>query len=375
MKFNNSKSETQQQFKLGSHEHICSITIKGYKSIKEATIDFSPMNVLIGPNGAGKSNLIGVFDLIRELFGGRLQTYVRQKGGAFALLHFGPKQTPAIEILISFGQNGYFCRLEPTDDNQLMFTYEQLLWKNNDDSPLGSGHIETRVHVRAGKTGIYPYVAKAVSKWRVYQFHDTSDHSPMKGMVELHNNQFLFRDGKNLAVFLYRLKQQYPKEYQHIRTTIQLVAPFFQDFELRPDGLSPDNIELLWYEVGSEVPFKAHMLSDGTLRFIAQATLLLMPPALQAKTIIIDEPELGLHPFATTVLTELLKSLVPKKQIILSTQSVDLLSDFEPEDVIVAERDKGASSFKRLEREQYETWLEDYSLGEMWEKNLLGGRP
>ena len=62
-------------------------------------------------------------------------------------------------------------------------------------------------------------------------------------------------------------------------------------------------------------------LSDSTLRFICLAALLLQPAALQPATIIIDEPELGLLPYAITIFAELVKKAAAKKQVILATQS------------------------------------------------------
>jgi predicted ATPase len=102
---------------------------------------------------------------------------------------------------------------------------------------------------------------------------------------------------------------------------------------------------------------------------------LVQPADQQAETIIIDEPELGLHPYAITVLAGLLKSASKEKQIIVSTQSVDLLSEFSPEDVIVVDRNGNKSILSRLDSSTLQDWLEEYSLGELWKKNLLGGRP
>jgi predicted ATPase len=163
--------------------------------------------------------------------------------------------------------------------------------------------------------------------------------------------------------------------YRNIVETIRLVAPFFDDFVLRPSPLNPDKIRLEWREKGSDAYFNAHALSDGTLRFISLATLLLQPPDQLPTTILLDEPELGLHPYAINVLGGLLRSTALDTQIIVSTQSVTLVNQFDPEDLVIVERENGASIFRRPDETEIEGWLEGYSLGELWEKNVLGGRP
>jgi predicted ATPase len=183
-------------------------------------------------------------------------------------------------------------------------------------------------------------------------------------------------DAANLAPYLRRLAKdpRYQSNYQRIVETIRLAAPFFGDFVFRDDGA--ETLELEWTELGDpDTPWKAHVLSDGTLRFICLASLLLQPEGLLPDTIIIDEPELGLHPFAINILAALIERAAETKQVIVSTQSVELLNAFKPEDVVVVERENNASVFKRLDIDDLKDWLEDYSLGELWQRNILGGRP
>jgi predicted ATPase len=152
-----------------------------------------------------------------------------------------------------------------------------------------------------------------------------------------------------------------------------LVAPFLRDFKLRPKKSNGDEIiELEWEQTDSDYPFHASQLSDGTLRFIALATALLQPkpPA----TVLIDEPELGLHPQALEVLANLILQAQSRTQLIVSTQSAPLLNAFEPEQIVVIDREEGASRFRRLKADDLAAWLaEDYTLGDLWQKNVYGG--
>lgn len=353
-----------------------SLTVRGYKSIKELeAFKFRNLNVLIGANGAGKSNLLSLFRLLGAVADGNLQIYVQKQGGPEALLFGGRKRTAQIEAEFYFGRNGYRMTLIPTFDNRLVFEREQTYFDGDiatSVQPLGSGQQEAKL--RGDTKPVSTYVLPALQSWRLYHFHDTSDAAAVKLPHPSNDNLRLKPDAANLAAFLALLRKDWPNEYRRIVDTIRLAAPFFGDFVIR-DPL-PQTVELEWTQQGDpDTPYRAHVLSDGTLRFICLTTLLLQPWVLQPDTILIDEPELGLHPYAINLLAEMLKQVTNLQQVIVSTQSVELLNNFEPEDVIVAELEEGASVFKRLKAENLNDWLEDYTLGELWKKNILGGRP
>lgn len=349
------------------------IVLRGFKSIRECDLELKELNILIGPNGAGKSNFISFFRLIQQMLEGNLQLFVSKQGGPDALLHFGRKKTEQLSAELYFGNNGYKFALEPTQDNRMMFALESLWWNVSGDKSVGAGHFES--NAESHKSAIKQYTIPAMKSWRVYHFHDTSESALVKQRHGINDNRYLRPDARNLAAFLYFLNDQYATHYHRIVKTVRLVAPFFGNFLLRPQPDSKDQIELEWTEKGEDVPFKAHLLSDGTLRFICLATVLMQPEELQPETILIDEPELGLHPFAINLLASLLRSTSKKRQVIVSTQSTDLLNEFSSEDVIVADRTEGFTHLHRLDSKALENWLNEYSLGELWQKNVLGGRP
>ena len=358
-----------------NQDQLSKIVLKGFKSIRECNLQLSELNVLIGANGSGKSNFIAFFQLIQKILSSNLQLYVSKQGGADSLLHFGRKKTHQLVAELYFGNNGYKFVLEPTQDNRMVFFNENLWWNVYGDRTVGSGHFETRVESQKQLTRIYDYTVPVMQSWRLYHFHDTSDSALVKQRQAINDNIYLRSDAQNLAAYLYLLKEQYQTHYQRIVKTIQLVAPFFGDFYLRPYPNNQDQIELEWVEKGEDVPFKAYQLSDGTLRFICLATVLMQPEDKQPEMILIDEPELGLHPYAINVLASLLRSTSKSKQVIVSTQSVALLNEFDVSDVIVCDRIEGATHLHRLDEDALAEWLEEYSLGELWQKNLLGGRP
>jgi predicted ATPase len=197
----------------------------------------------------------------------------------------------------------------------------------------------------------------------------------MRKTGKVDDNRFLRSDGSNLASFLYFLREKHIDSYGLIQRAVQRVTPFFHDFRLQPRQLKPDDIKLEWRHKSSDQYFDASSLSDGTLRFIALATLFLQPEQYRPSVILVDEPELGLHPYAIEMLASLIRQASVSTQVIVATQSSLLLDHFAPEDVLVANRVEGGTQLTRLKSEQLAAWLEEYSLGQLWEKNEFGGRP
>lgn len=360
------------------------ITIRGFKSIASIEkLELRPINIVIGANGSGKSNFIGVFSFLHAIREGRLQDYVIKAGGADRILHFGAKETKDLYIAISFqeGRNRYEINLQPTDTDELVPQSEAVyFW---DKARYPDGPYRDSISPQAKEAGISvpssskiaPYVRGHLDKWRLYHFHDTGATSPMKKTADINDNYYLRPDGSNLAAFLYYLRLKHEASYSLIRRTVERVTPFFEDFLLEPQKLNPETIRLVWRHKNSDAYFDAASLSDGTLRFIALATLFLQPETYRPSIILVDEPELGLHPYAITMLASLVKQTANKTQIILSTQSPLLLDYFQPEDILVADRVRGSTQLTRPDAGKLTVWLQDYSLGQLWEKNELGGRP
>ena len=343
------------------------ISVEGFRSIARLErLALRPINVLIGANGSGKSNFIGVFALLRALRTDRLDSYIGTSGGAERNLHFGAKVTKRIRVDASFGggEELHHALFELTDEDKLLLCSESV------GGPAAQGLLDD-----APGTGIIEMVQSRLDRWRVYHFHDTGRGSPMLGTPQLDDNRFLRENGGNLAPFLYRLKMKEQATYDRIRETFRFAAPFFDDFILEPRALNDQTIRLAWRHRVSDAHFDISTLSDGSLRFLALATLLIQPAHLRPSVILLDEPELGLHPRAITMLCSLVQSVSVETQVVLATQSPFVVDHFDPEDVIVVDRVNGASVFQRPSADRLEEWLEEYSLGDLWIKNELGGCP
>ena len=361
------------------------ISVTGYKTLNPLR-DFEPRlrTVLIGPNGAGKSNFISFFRMVSNAMSGtdQLACYVGQKGGSGQILHDGPDHTREIKatftIQTSSGMSDYDFHLLHAARDTLIFANERYRftrseWRTEPDwYTLGAGHKDPGLLKVANDHQTARIIHTLLRRIVVYQFHNTSDYSRIRGKWSIGDNRWLKEDAANIAPVLFRLKTQETPHYRNIVDYIRLALPMFSDFELEPEH---GYLILKWREKDTDEVFDASQASDGFLRMVALITLLLQPPDDLPDTLIIDEPELGLHPLATDIVGNLIASAALNIQIIVATQSVLMVNCFEPEDIVIVERPGRASTFRRLDAEDLREWLSDYSLAELWEKNVLGGRP
>ena len=359
------------------------VQIQNYKSIKDAMVPLGALNVLIGTNGVGKSNFISFFELAKSIYQQRFGNYTMDHGGIDNLLYKGRKVSKQIVGLMDFNNtNAFEFVLRPKqsstgyiaqtadyfnnhkDSEKAYHLWHKAVWDINTDE----SNLISKITWRA------EYLKAYLNSFTVYHFHDTSASSPMRGMCQISDNYFLRENGSNLAAFLYSLYQTDRKSFDLIEATVRSIAPYFKCFDLKPDRNLSGQISLEWQEYESDMYLNGYSFSDGTIRFIALATLLLQSKLPQV--IIIDEPELGLHPAAINKFAAMVKRASRGCQVILSTQSANLVNCFDPEDIIVVDRDKEQTVFRRLDKKNLSVWMDeyDYSLSDIWEKNLIGGQ-
>jgi predicted ATPase len=373
---------------------IDELHIKNYKSIRDAEIKLNNLNILIGANGVGKSNFLSFFSLLRAITKQSLPSFVAENGYADKVLYLGRKISVQLSGTVIFkpspsedpnnrydfalvpdGQDGFAFAMEKGGYN-INFRDERYKKPNWDYMTLSSeggknGYLGQAEKATADR---FVYLREHFGRLNVYHSHDTSRNAALKQKSNIHDNYFLHRDGRNLAAFLYFIQEKHPANFRQIEYTVRSIAPFFDKFNLMPDKLNEDMIGLNWLQKDSDQYFNANDFSDGTLRFIALTTVLLQPN-ISGKIIIIDEPELGLHPTAIQKLAVLIKMAAQKTQIIIATQSVNLINHFEIENILVADRKNNQSVFARLASADFAQWLDTYTVGEIWEKNIIGGAP
>jgi predicted ATPase len=362
------------------------VILKGFKSIKEMDLELNPLNVLIGANGVGKSNLVSFFKMLNEMMAKRLQQYIGTTGRAQSILHFGPKVTLQMEAQLQFevanGVDTYAMRLFHAAGDTLVYAEERLSFRQTGSTytrsvSLGSGHEETLIGQKAEEGNKTAKVFRhLLHNCRVYHFHDTSPTARVRLHCYIGDNRWLMPDAGNLAAFLLRLREEHGGSvYHRIVKTIRLIAPFFDDFDLAPASPNKKDISLNWRDKGSDQVFGPHQLSDGTLRAMCLVTLLMQPEEELPELIIVDEPELGLHPYALNLVAALFKKASHHTQVLVSTQSSSFLDNFDPQDIVVVSREGNESRFTRPDGAKLEAWLDEYTIGEVWEKNVIGGGP
>ena len=359
------------------------ITIQNYKSIRKIErLPLRRINVLIGENGAGKSNFISFFEMLNAIYERRFGQYVLQRGGIGRFFNFHAQNDESIFCMVDFNNlNAVSLNIIPSQTGKgIISNFSHFYngygdkgknYRNWHDITLDSDVEESDIQSDNSKR--MKYVKDQLASFKVYHFHDTSLKSLMRGPSAMGDYEVLRSDASNLAAWLYRLKHTDMASFQLIEGTVKSVAPYFRKFRLEPDAINPRQIKLEWEEEDSDRYLDGYSFSDGTIRFIALAALLLSEK--RPDVILIDEPELGLHPAAITKLAAMIRQASQKSQIIVSTQSAAFIDEFDGEDIIVAERNDEGSVFHRLDATKLDSWRDNYSLGELWRKNVLGGRP
>lgn len=373
----------------GSSIKLQRIELKGFKSIDGRIgqmIPFGDITVMLGANGSGKSNIVSFFKMLNSMMTHAFQNYVG-KHGVQQLLFYGPRTTESIffSLFLSSEEEDYTyeTRLSYGLPDRLFVSGEKVscLRKGETSSEeffLESGGAELRIgkDERATSRSLFQFL----SSIRAYQFHDTSDTAKIKSRGYVDDAAYLRSDAGNLAAFLKMLKEhpKYSRYYDRIVRHIQCVMPQFSDFSLLGVPGKERYVRLNWTDsLGGDYLFGPDQISDGSLRFMALTTLLLQPPALLPKFIVLDEPELGLHPAAIPHLAGMIRMASQNAQILAATQSMQLVDEFDPEHLLIVERDEknSCSIFRKLDSEHLKEWLARYNLSELLEKNVLGGQP
>ncbi len=361
------------------------VTIKGYKSISfdtPVTLQLGDVSILLGANGAGKSNIVSFFQMLSYMMSKSFGKYVEISGTSNALLHYGPKKTPTMSAELKFSDCNsddiYRFSLTNATPDRLIVTEETVVWHRKGEEKPYTVDLEL-VYKESSLVESTDRVAKSIYKMlsncKVYQFHDSSAEGPLRQTCPVGTANYLQSHGNNLPSFLLFLKENYKDSYRRIVDYVRDVVPQFQDFCLEKTN---NYISLQWSDnSATDYRFNAYQFSDGSIRFIALATLLLQPPQTMPDVIIIDEPELGLHPYAITQLAEMIKDASIHSQIIIATQNKDLVDHFDLDNISVVEMDKDNQStvVTHLSNKEYHLWLQQYSVGELWDKNIIGGRP
>jgi predicted ATPase len=361
---------------------IARVSIHGFRGLRQIdALELPQLTVLIGANGAGKSTLIRFFEMLSWMLKAqRLQEFVLRHGGGDDQFFMGARQTPQIHAEIRLetqaGYNDYRFRLEHLSANDTVMMIAEA-YRYSDKTKVaeapwqeiaGSGK-EAGLPARTSSTA--RTICHLLRQCTTYQFHDTSDKASIRMRWDVTDSVRLRSDGGNLAAVLLALRENHFKRYQLVVRQIQRVLPAFKDFVLEP---SYGKVDLRWLGQQSDKVFGPHLTSDGSLRLFCLLTLLNLPAEQLPDVMFFDEPELGLHPHAITLVSETLKRLAKTRQIFISTQSPYMVDCFDLENMIVASANNGETVLRNLPRAQYQEWLDDeYQISDIWLQQAVGG--
>ena len=361
---------------------IKSVTIKGFRNLKcVENLELSNLNVLIGGNGVGKSTLMHFFEMLSWMHqGSNFQEYVIRNGGGDDQFFMGGLATPEMTADISmetkdgtydYGVSLVYLKAKdrawvteeryrfvpPASEEAVPY---QVLKEMEAESQLGRQTDPTAQKIR-----------KLLQQFGVFHFYDAAANATANKRWEVSDSYCLHPDGGNLAPVLLSLKENDRQRYQYIVDQIQSVFPNLGDFVLTQEY---GKVLLQWKHRFSNKVLGPYLTSDGTLRFFFLVTLLNLPSDRLPSVLFIDEPELGLHPYAMELVAAMLKRVARTKQVVVATQSANLLDCFDLDNIIVAESHGGAAQFKRMNRQDYERWLEDdYQPSDIWLSQSVGG--
>ena len=389
------------------------LKISGMLSFGPEGIDLpmEPLNVLIGPNGSGKSNFIEALALLRAA-PRDLSGPVRRRGGipewlwkgddapgvaiVDAVISYTDRTMPLRHVL-ELGQQGE--RFEVRDERieneapnpgqmepYFYYRYQRGNPVINDFiDELGGPRRERRLRrstvypeesilSQRDDPDLYPELGWLQSQYRRIELYRNWEFGP----AAIHRRSpkadepstFLTERGENLALVLSRLRGD---SRQAFVKSLQQIYDGIEDFQVEVGGGRAD---LFVVERGAGTRYiPVSHLSDGTLRYMALAAILLdpEPPPL----VVIEEPELGLHPDVVLSIGRMLVEASRRMQLVVTTHShglIDALDDC-PSSVVVCDKHDGESVFERLDPTWLKEWLEQYSLGKLWSAGDLGGNP
>jgi predicted ATPase len=394
---------------------ITSLTIKGYRSLKDVTIPLGPLNVMIGPNGGGKTNIMDVLALLQEAATGSLSDAIDRRGPIRSLLFAGGAKSieVAVEISLPPGfrralRSGaqktlrYAVTLAPAGGGY--YVKSERMWSDDVRKALGFPVFAGRgVLARATQTAAKTFLAEhqmtpaelalsrpdsvlsPVARLRltflkkvlgravcVYGLPDTRTDAPMRQPQVARMESVLKRDSSNLPAVLQLISQSDRYEHMYEDIESELRAGFPQEFRgLKfPSSGGDGRIAMRWREKAfPDRSFDAYEISDGTINFVRLATLL--AGSTTPQVVCIDEPEVGLHPRLIRLVAEMLQANAGPRQFIVATHSPALVDKLNPEEVLVVEKTEGATQVRRLDPDDLKHWLDKFSLGELWQTGQL----
>jgi predicted ATPase len=374
--------------------------VGGFRRLRDVDINFTghPLMVLIGPNGVGKTSFLDAVSLMTASARGKLNEYLSDFGGVARLLTRGQCETLSFHVDMEISESlqmAYTLELA-VEGHGYGITRETLLQRESgcaESVPLiDSAFNDIRYYESESRKLVQPnwkYTPLESSLCQVPKMFsrseearqtlddtsrvsilDTGPRSPVKLPQELRPASSPGLNGESLVSFLYNLREREPDHFEKVTDALRAVFPNFK--ELAFPSVAAGMLALTWRDSNFSMPFYAHELSAGTLRFLWIISLLCMP--ILPTVTMIDEPDVSLHPDMLNILANCMREASRRTQLIIATHSDRLVHFLRPEEIAVVDMDEtGCASVTWADTMDLQKWLEDYSLDDVWHMGELRG--
>ena len=373
--------------------------VEGYRRLRSLTVDLRPLNVLIGANGVGKTSLLEVFSLLGAGAEGRLEPRLASLGGLNEVLTRDRATHLGFDVRMTSAERAPLnYHLEIAPKGQSYQIVEEALTQHSDPlAPTPFKHIQARgLDVRYStpkhkgllrptwehsplETALsqVPKMYEEPERFRsrlascgLYGLIDVSPRSPVRLPQAMRPVTIPGPSGDDLVSYLFFLRESEPARYDVLTDTLEAAFPDFERLSFPP--VAAGTLALTWTDVNFQSPMYMHQLSEGTLRFLWLAALL-QSPSLPA-VMLIDEPEVSLHPYLLCLLVSLLREASLRTQLVIATHSDRLIRFLDPAEVLVCDSTEGETTVTWADTMDLERWLADYTLDELWMMNVIRGR-
>jgi predicted ATPase len=378
------------------------LQVSGFRRLADVKVSLRGLQLLIGANGAGKTTLLQTWELLRGAASGKLSDFIRSLGGFPTIQTIGGgdelrvrltyRRPPlgdfvydlglkaklagyevAAESLIQFQGSGSATHLER---HGLRFDYAD--WDDNRQATTRTSAEHEHLSPTETAFNAAPRLDQSTrtirDALRSVELYRPIPFGPRAAVVLPQQADAVWLpgpDGETLTSSLHHLRETDSDRFEMVEDTLRAAFPGFEALSFPAVG--GGMLSLRWKEKDRRRPFSIYELSEGTVRFL-WLTALLASPKLPP-VVLIDEPEVSLHPALLQLLLELMREAAGRSQLIVATQSDRLVRFAEPEEVLVADVEEGAARFTPGDHFDLKHWLADYSLDQVWDMGVIGGQP
>lgn len=350
------------------------LSVDGFRRLCGVNIDFKdrPLCVMIGANGSGKTSVLEVMSLLAASAQGKLGDRISELGGIGAVLTAGRSEM-SFQLTAGSGAGPlqYDLSIETSGIGYSL--------KAEGLAHIGRGTITLRAKV-VSETGLSDArsLLKPAADFRerlassaYYHMLDVGPRSQVRLPQPMRPAKLPGKNGEDLVTCLYDMRETEPDAFETVEDSLRAAFPGFVQLTFPP--VAAGTLAMIWRDRNFPTGFYSHQLSEGMLRFLWLATLL--QSSALPEVVLLDEPEVSLHPELLNLLAHQLREAAQRSQIIVATHSDRLVRFLKPEEVLVADlTEEGLAKLTWADSLDLEKWLDEYTLDEVWGIGRLGGR-